>query len=99
MMKACLAVAAIAILATPAFAGEITGNGKPIEIHGESECAYSGLNDLPNSMNPMNPGGKVQSFGQLVKGGLDPRDPPTFMTPHGLVVLHPGFSCNPNGRD
>ena len=40
-------VAAIAALtASPAFAGEITGNGTLKEVHGNSPCAFSGQEDL-----------------------------------------------------
>ena len=40
-------VAAVAALtASPAFAGEITGNGTLKEVHGNSPCAFSGQEDL-----------------------------------------------------
>jgi hypothetical protein len=40
-------VAAIsALTASPAFAGEITGNGTLKEVHGNSPCAFSGQEDL-----------------------------------------------------
>ena len=37
---------AFAIAAQGAVAGEITGNGKPITVNGNSPCAYSGQEDL-----------------------------------------------------
>ena len=57
------AIAAVTIglgLAGPAFAGEITGNGKPTQgpSHASSECAFSGLEDgtaLDFSTNPPTP--------------------------------------------
>jgi hypothetical protein len=36
----------MALGASAAFAGEITGNGKLKEVHGNSPCAYSGQEDL-----------------------------------------------------
>jgi hypothetical protein len=83
---------AAAALAAPAMAGEITGNGKPVEINSRSECAYSGLND--NTFDPRDPGLKTQNYGSLVRIGrvnpqnLDPTAP--FFQPI------PGFACNPN---
>ena len=39
-------VAAVtALTASPAFAGEITGNGTLKEVHGNSPCAFSGQED------------------------------------------------------
>src|SRR6476659_8676494 len=82
-------VAAIA-LATPAPAGEITGNGKPTQgpAHANSICVFSGQNDDPTAprsldltIAPNGPGGKSQSFGQDVKIGLDPH------------VFNPGAAC------
>jgi hypothetical protein len=40
-------VAAVtALTASPAFAGEITGNGTLKQVHGNSPCAFSGQEDL-----------------------------------------------------
>ncbi|HET8767442.1 hypothetical protein RKE38_04045 [Phycicoccus sp. M110.8] len=65
-----------------ASAGEITGNGKPAQgaTHANSICAYSGQNDTPND--PFPEGGRVQSYGQLVRVGL--KD----------AVPAPGVACN-----
>jgi hypothetical protein len=77
-------VAAAFALATAgaAFAGEITGNGKPAQgsSHANSICAFSGQNDTPND--PFPEGGRVQSYGQLVRVGLKDEAP------------SPGFACN-----
>lgn len=75
-----------------AFAGEITGNGKPTAgpKHANSICVFSGRNDDPNaplsldeSIAPNGPGGVSQSFGQDVKLGLDPH------------LFNPGAACGP----
>ena len=73
-----LALAGAAILtltiAGPAFAGEVTGNGKPTAgpTHANSACVYSGKNDDPSA--PLsgtdNIGGVSQSYGQLNRRGV-----------------------------
>ena len=79
------AVAIAGLSVGPALAGEVTGNGKPIVIHGKSICAFSGQNDDPTGTQGEGPGGRVQSFGQDVKKGfIDPRE------------FNPGMACNPN---
>ena len=85
MMTRLFAVVAILAgsfaLASPAIAGEITGNGKqtPIKAQQSAEapagpaqsiCAFSGLNDVPDgSDDPEDPfaPGRVQSFGDGVQ--------------------------------
>lgn len=60
-------------IAGPAFAGEITGNGKPTAgpEHANSICVYSGKNDAPgNPLDIPNAGGPSQSYGQLVRLGV-----------------------------
>ena len=56
-----------------AFAGEITGNGKPTAgpAHANSICVFSGKNDNPSAPqdNP-DAGGVSQSYGQLVRLGV-----------------------------
>lgn len=51
-----------------AVAGEVTGNGNANQApaHTNSICAYSGLNDDPNEEGA---GGRVQSYGQIVRSG------------------------------
>jgi hypothetical protein len=84
--------AGMALAASPAFAGELTGNGDPTQArtHANSICAYSGQNDHPEAplsldptVAPDGPGGVSQSFGQDVKLGLDPR------------TFNPGDACGP----
>src|SRR5207253_7471058 len=78
-----------------AFAGEVTGNGKPTAgpTHANSICVFSGQNDdptAPHSLDmtvaPNGPGGRSQSFGQDVKLGLDPH------------VINPGKACGPGSN-
>lgn len=74
-------VTASTALPAPAFAGEITGNGKPTQgpAHANSICVFSGQNDDPTapiiSANPIpeapnGPGGRTQNYGQDVRYGL-----------------------------
>ena len=71
-----------------AFAGEITGNGKPTAgpRHANSICVFSGKNDDPTApldgSGPNGPGGQSQSYGQENKLGL--------VDPH---VFNPGDAC------
>ena len=53
-----------------ALAGEVTGNGKDTQgtAHANSICSFSGQNDTPDALG--SEGGRVQSYGQLVKQGL-----------------------------
>ena len=64
-----------------AFAGEETGNGKDTQgpAHANSICVFSGQNDTPDD--PAPEGGRVQSYGQLVKQGLK------------SAVPSPGVAC------
>ncbi len=77
---ACLSVGA-------AFAGEVTGNGKPTAgpAHANSICVFSGKNDDPGAPltgGPNGPGGPSQSFGQENRLGL--------IDPH---EFNPGDAC------
>ena len=80
------AVAVTGANASAAFAGEITGNGKPTggPEHANSICVFSGKNDDPTGSNPdeNGPGGVSQSYGQEHKLGL--------VDPH---VFNPGDAC------
>jgi len=66
------------------FVGLGAGSALADEAHGKgrSICHFSGLNDDPDA--PFPEGGRVQSYGQLVRKGLK------------SVVPSPGFACNPN---
>ena len=83
----------LALGAGSAVAGEITGNGKSLQIaphtlHGNSACAFSGLQDSPpeEALATGHKGIVAQSWGQLVRPLRD------FLTSIGL---HPGTACNP----
>ena len=89
------AVAITALSASVAFAGEITGNGKPVPAVtvSSSECSFSGHNDNPGAplSGTPDPGGQSQSYGQLVRLGIlldffgaTPKD------------FNPGDSCRGN---
>jgi hypothetical protein len=94
---AATAVLALSLVAGTALAGEITGNGRLLTVHGRSDCAYSGQEDLqffeddedtiakaqPTKGDP----GHAQSWGQIPKEVRD------YLTSIGL---NPGISCNPN---
>ena len=90
MTRLGVAVSAAAVVlslgASAVFAGEITGNGRSLEpLHGASICAYSGLNDDPEGLDPENgPPGRVQSYGySAVREGFKAFAP------------SPGVACNP----
>jgi hypothetical protein len=90
MTRIGIAISTVAVVlsltASAALAGEVTGNGNKSEFsQGRSICKFSGQNDKPGSTNPMDPGGRVQSYGySFVRNGLK------------AVVPSPGFACNPN---
>jgi hypothetical protein len=85
-----VALVSTVILAGPgasaAFAGEITGNGKPTAgvPNANSICVFSGKNDDPTGINPEEngPPGVSQSYGQENKLGL--------VDPH---EFNPGDAC------
>ena len=95
-----LAVAALALVGVAsAFAGEVTGNGHYIAgsneapLNGNSDCAYSGLNDnyVFGTAGPGNPDAdgftRTQNWGQVGSAGR------AFLTSIGL---NPGIACNPS---
>src|SRR6476620_8314993 len=89
-MSMAAAAMVLALTASVALAGEVTGSGKNFEQNqGRSWCSFSGHNDDPGApldgSGPNGPGGHSQSYGQDVKLGL--------ADPHGL---NPGVACNPN---
>lgn len=98
-----LAVALALTCTGPAFAGEITGNGKDITIHGNSLCAYSGINDTPDglwlpigpggALVEIDPGGPVQSYGYF-KSHSDFIGSPSDPAARDAFAF-PGVGCNP----
>jgi hypothetical protein len=86
MLAAALcAVAVAAVGAGSAFAGEVTGNGKPTAApaHANSICAFSGQND--GNPPPGRTAAHVQSWGQIPKQVRD------VLRTEGS---HPGDACN-----
>lgn len=92
-----LGALAVAAFGTPSLAGEVTGNGDPIDIHARSDCAFSGLND--NVPDPRDPGGRTQNYGTLV-GQFDLINPQNLDPNAPFFQPIPGWACNPNrGHD
>jgi hypothetical protein len=94
---AACAAALAGISAGPAFAGEITGNGKPVLAPAKSgnECAFSGHNDAPdNPLDIFNAGGPSQSYGQLNRLGL-------IKSLFGATPsqFNPSDACNPHAAE
>lgn len=94
-----VAAVVLSLSASAVFAGEITGNGKILKLedgtlHGQSECAFSGQEDLQFLDEQGNPlpeatrgdPGHAQSWGQIPKEFRD------FLTTLGF---NPGIACNP----
>lgn len=88
------ALLVMAMGASAALAGEVTGNGKSLKnddgsLNGHSICAFSGLNDT-YSGDPAVPDEdgftRTQNWGQLDKATKE------FLTSIGL---NPGVACNP----
>ncbi len=78
-------VLGVSASAGPAFAGEVTGNGKPTAApqHARSICAFSGQND--GNPPPGRTAPHVQNWGQIPKETRD------FLA---TVGAHPGDACN-----
>ena len=92
----------LGLMAGPVFAGEITGPPPSGNVpsapgtrisNGVSICSFSGLNDTPNGIPGVDPGGIVQSYGYFMAqfGIFDPSDPDKFESDS-----FPGQNCNPN---
>lgn len=78
--------ALLAVNVGMATAGEITGNGKFLEMNGKSICSFSGLNDDPEEEGAS---GRTQNWGQIDKQTRG------FLTGIGF---HPGDACNPTNE-
>ena len=89
------------LVASPVLAGEIkgpppTGNtpSPPNSSisNGNSLCSFSGLNDTPDGLPNVDPGGQVQSFGYFMSqfGLYDPSDPAVR-----AGFAFPAIGCNP----
>jgi hypothetical protein len=89
--------AVVGVGAGSAFAGEITGNGKPTGApdHANSICVFSGQNDFPEGSETEGPGGISQSYGQENRLGLlEPSADNPGKVGRGELTFHPGFACN-----
>lgn len=90
-------VAVVGLGAGSAFAGEVTGNGKPTGApdNANSICVFSGQNDVPEGDPEEGPPGRTQSYGQDVRMDLnDPSATNPGKVGQGEFTLHPGFACN-----
>jgi hypothetical protein len=94
---------AMLAMASGALAGELTGNGKDLTIHGRSLCAYSGLNDTPDGLTievapgvfvEIDPGGHTQSYGSFYSK-YDFFESPSSPAARDAFAF-PGTGCNPN---
>jgi len=92
---------AAGLTSTAAIAGEIKGpppgSNQPSPpnssiSNGNSLCSFSGLNDTPDGIPGIDPGGQVQSFGYFMSqfGLYDPSDPADRDS-----FLFPANGCNP----
>jgi hypothetical protein len=69
VLSAALAAALVVGMGGTAFAGEITGNGKPTPINGfqaGSICSFSGQNDDPTGGGDPFQDGRVQNWGHVL---------------------------------
>ena len=100
LMSSGVMIAAL-VASSPAFAGEVNGNGKELPLNGASACKYSGLNDTPEglwlpigpggALVQVDPGGHVQSYGYF----MAQRDFLPNPSEPGGKTRFPGESCNP----
>src|SRR5690242_14145204 len=93
---------AAAMVASPAIAGEVSGNGRDLPLNGRSVCDFCGQNDTPDglwlpigrngALVQVDAGGRVPSYGAFKKIGFigSPSDPVN------REAGFPGASCNPN---
>ncbi|ELT46192.1 hypothetical protein ACJJV6_14450 [Arthrobacter nitrophenolicus] len=80
------AVCTLALVGSVAAPATAAGQSERGPEHANSICSFSGLNDDPNEEYPF--GGRVQSYGQLIKL---PEFDPAFAKSIGE---HPGMACN-----
>jgi hypothetical protein len=88
LIGAAAAGATLVLVAGPASAGEVTGNGKPTQgpAHANSICVFSGLEDGGEDPTaPSGPGAPPQNWGHVSKADR------AFLTSIGA---NPGSACN-----
>ena len=100
----CSAALLASLSASVALGGEVTGNGKSLILeepskwgtwlHGRSECAFSGQEDLQYQDEQGNPLEVIHKGtpGRAQSWGLIPKDFRDFLTSIGV---NPGIACNP----
>ena len=101
LLRAATFLIGASLISTPLTAGEIkgpppTGNvpsppGTSIS-NGNSNCSFSGLNDTPDGIPGIDPGGQVQSFGYFMShfDAYDASDPDQRDS-----FAFPSEGCNP----
>jgi hypothetical protein len=82
--------AAAVVVSSVASAGEITGNGKPTGLQGNSWCRYSGFNDTPGQ----DGFGQTQNWGQVISQYGWVGDPGQYNPSNW--PFDDGVNCNPN---
>jgi len=86
---AAIFVAAV-VVSSAASAGEITGNGKPTGLQGNSWCRYSGFNDTPGQ----DGFDQTQNWGQVISQYGWVGDPGQYNPSNW--PFDDGVNCNPN---
>lgn len=81
------AICTVALLGLPAVPALAAGQVEKGPDHANSICSFSGLNDNPNAGYPE--GGRVQSYGQIVKLGLKAYAPSPGMLCNGHNFPYP----------
>ncbi|MET1001556.1 MAG: hypothetical protein ABWZ15_07070 [Acidimicrobiia bacterium] len=101
LLAAAIAAAVAGLTPSAAFAGEVTGNGKPTQgpAHSNSPCAFSGLDD----QDPADGGSGVVQPGEVQNWGHTKGSPVVVSAPRGAsdVMLNFGdgdfaWGCNGN---
>jgi hypothetical protein len=102
VLSAALAAALVVAMGGTAFAGEITGNGKPTPINGGqagSICAFSGQNDDPTGGGDPFEDGRVQNWGHVLanaKQFIGDGDNGANELAHEIRIEGPGTNCRGN---
>jgi hypothetical protein len=102
LLRATALAVGLGLIASPVLAGEITGPPPTGNVpsppgsrisNGVSICSFSGLNDTPDGIPGIDPGGIAQSYGYFMAqfGLFDPSDVDKFES-----GTFPGENCNPN---
>jgi hypothetical protein len=101
LLRTTAVVVSAGLMASPVLAGEIKGPPPTSNVpsppgtsisNGNSLCSYSGLNDTPDGLGTIDPGGQVQSYGYFMSqfDFYDPSDPDQR---DGFAF--PANGCNP----